>query len=272
MPLPPDFSPAEHFQDVARRTSNLEVKEWFADLASDEVDIGTPRSSLRAACTHQENDPLVLTVGRMLLFDMVVRRVWNRGVYGIPVASFQEARRFKPQIMLYFQEDERDVEPGYPPITGEVSFRLMQHTSESITPAIAATYANRIKSEFAGGGGYVWQKGRTMLSYYDREKGYALKVLCRNKSDGRAVISKALDIQNHTPDWKLCKVNENEEPGAAYPAVPQNERIYGKNRRPPRSRPVGDVRFQYALLHVHGLQNPVCLVDRSGTWPDPLVK
>ena len=272
MSLPPDFSPAEHFQDVARRTSNLEVKEWFADLASDEVDIGTPRSSLKAACTHQENDSLVLTVGRMLLFDLVVRRVWNRGVYGIPVSSFQEQRRFKPQIFLYFQEDEKDVEPGYPPISGEISFRLMNHTSDSITPAIATTLANRIKSEFAGGGGYQWKKGKIMVSYSEWDKGYQLQLLCRSKTEGREVIGKVLDIQNHSPNWKHMTVNENEEPASAYPTIPPNERIYGKNRRVPRRRPVGDARFQYALLHVHGLQNPVCLVDRSGTWPDPLVK
>lgn len=272
MSLPPDFSPAEHFQDVARRTANLEVKEWFADLTSDEVDIGTPRSSLKTACTHQENDSLALTVGRLLLFDNLVRRVWMQRVYGTPVTSFQEARKFRPQIMLYFQEDERDVEPGYPPITGEISFRLMDHTSETITPAIATTYANRIKSEFAGGGGYLWRKGKLMMTYTDSAKGYGLQILCRSKTEGREVIGKVLDLQNHTPDWKLAKTNESEEPGSAFPTIPPQERIYGKTRRLPRRRPVGDVRFQYAVLNVWGVENPVCLVDRSGTWPDPLVK
>ncbi len=74
MALPDNFSPVEHFQDSIGRIYNKEVKDWFSDLDPDELGIDTPRSSLRTACWHQENDSVMVTVGRMLLFDMVVAR------------------------------------------------------------------------------------------------------------------------------------------------------------------------------------------------------
>lgn len=271
MPLPSDYSPAEHFQDTTRKTMNRAINQWFSDLPPDELDLASPRSALRTACLHQEGDPLSLTIGRQLLFDFVVRDRLNPPVYGTPISLYQESRKFKPQVMLYFQEDRADVEPGYPPVPGEISFRLMSHSSESITEAIATQLATRIKAEFASAGGYVWKKGKYMASYTDWEKGYQLQLLSRNKSEAKELIGKILDIQNHSPEWRRMNFSENEDAMTAFPTIPGTERIYGRTRRLPRSRPIADCRFWYAVLHVHALPNPVVLVDRSGLFRNPLV-
>jgi hypothetical protein len=147
----------------------------------------------------------------------------------------------------------------------------MNHTSSTITPTVAATYATRVRSNFGLGNGLVWRKGRTMVTYTDWSKGYQLQLLCRSSTEGRALINQVLDVQSDTPDWKYCNVSDNEAAGTAYPPVPELDTIYGKARRQPRKRPVGDVRFQYATLNIHGLQNPVVLYDRSGVMPNPLV-
>jgi hypothetical protein len=56
----------------------------------------------------------------------------------------------------------------------------------------------------------------------------------------------------------------------AFPTIPGQDFIYGKTRRRPRRRPIADVRFQCALLHVHGLPNPIVLYDRSGAYSTAL--
>ncbi|MGD1906449.1 MAG: hypothetical protein ACFB0C_10710 [Leptolyngbyaceae cyanobacterium] len=273
MPLPDNFSPSEHLQDLTRKYINRQVRNFFQDLGGEDwdPDITTTRGSLRYGCTHQDNDSLTMTLLRWNLFNHVRTLKFQQPFYGIPVAGFHESRRFKPQISLYFQEDEGDVEPGFSPVSGQITCRIMNHTSSSLNPSVAQTYANRINSEFAIGGGYIWKKGRTMVTYTDREKGYKLQLLCFSEAAGTQLITKVLDIQNDTPDWSRMNVSANNAPAQAYPPIPDLELVYGQSRRLPRKRPVADVRFQFAVLNIHGLQNPQPLVDRSGIWPNALV-
>lgn len=272
MALPSDFSESEHLQDLFRRYANRQVREFFSDLGGEDwqPSIGTPRESLRHGSTHKDDDSLPMTLLRWELFNYVRRLKFDVPMIGIPISSFDVERRYKPQIILNFLEDLGDVEPGYEMVTGRISFRLMEHNSETLTPAIAQTFANRIKSNFSNGGGFVWRKGREMVTYNDWNKGYALKVLSRSKANGREVIERTLDIQNDVIDTSKMNSNGNENEAAAYPVIPPNDRIYGEIRRTPRKRPLADVRFQYAVLHVHGLQNGIPLVDRTGLYPSAL--
>lgn len=272
VPLPAEFSQVEHLQSVIRKWMNREIRDYFNDLGGEDwdPDISTSRGSLRVACEHYDSDSLIMTQLRWALFERIRLQKVQVPYYGIPVSSFHETRKFKPQIMLYFLEDLGDTDDTYAPVAGEISFRLMDHDSSSINPTVAQIYANRIETRFAEGGGYIWRKGKVMCSYSDWSKGYQLQLLCRNDNDARLLIERVLDIQNDTPDWEKMNVSENQEPAAAYPTLPGNDLIYGKSRRAPRRRPIADVRFQYAVLNVHGLVNPVPLVDRSGLWPSAL--
>lgn len=274
MALPDNFSPFEHLQNVFRMVYNRQVRQEFNDVGGDdwEPEINTARGSLRTACTMTDNDNLGMMFMRVWLFYVILRKAsdFHPGIYGIPIPSYQEARRFQPQIQLYFQEDHTDVEPGYAPITAEISFRLMNETNETITEPEAKILANKIDTLFASGSGYTWKKGKVQCTYTDREKGYALRLLCWNKAEGKKVIEQVLDIQNDTPDWKKMNVSENEEAINAFPTVPPNDVIFGKRRRKPRKRPSATVRFQYALLHVRGMPHPVVLVDRSRIFREQL--
>lgn len=267
MPLPDNFSPWEHLQSTLIFTYNREVFQEFRDINSgaEEDDINTPRASLRTACMIRDDDSAVMCAIRMMLFYFSLRKAQDlqTPIYGIPTPSFQEARKFKPQVQLSFQEDHRDIEPGYTPVTGEISFRLMSESSQTLTESEARVIANKVKTLFGGQSAFVWRKGKVMCSYTDRAKGYQLQLLCRDKSEGKRVIEQVLDIQNHSPDWKFLNVSENENAVGRYPTIPPRETVLGRSRRMPRSRPIADVRFQYAVMHVHGISNPVVLYDRS---------
>ena len=262
----------EHLQTVVMQVHNRHVREEFDDLADDD-DISTPRSSLRTACKMLDSDTAEMTLVRYFLFYFDIRKAKDLqgDYYGIPITSFQEIRKFKPQIRLYFQEDFNDVEPGYAPVTGEITFRLMDSSIETLTESQAERLANKVKTAFGSGNRFVWKKGKIMCSYTDRERGYQLQLLCRSKAEGRRLIEQVLDIQNDTPDWKFLNVSENEEPTASFPTIPPHKTIIGKSRRLPRARPMADVRFQHAVLHLWGLPNPIVLVDYSRTYHHPLV-
>jgi len=273
MALPDNFSPVEHLQDTLRRVYNQEIKEWFSDIDSDELDIKTSRASLRTALLHADADSLQTTQTRMMFFEFVMAQRWRQlaAAGDTTTLSDKVLRRTKPKVTLYFQEDFEDVEPGYAPVTGEISFRLMDESTTSMTNAKANALGLKVRSEFVTGGGFIWKKGRNYYSYSDWVKGYQLQLLCRSESDAKGLVGKVLDLQSHSPEWEYFNTNENDQPAQSFPTVPGKETILGKSRRKPRRRPVASVRFQYATLRLAGLANPLCLVDRSGTWPDPVV-
>ena len=264
-------SPAEHLQSTLRKFYNREIRDWFQDVDLDNLDIDIPRQSMAMACRHLDEDSLLMTVSRQMFFENI------RGRYAIVQAGIGETsyrtnvrRQTKPKITLYFLEDLDDVEPGYAPVYGQISIRLMDYTPSTITETIARTYANRIRTLFAAGGGFVWRKGKDMASYSDWEKGYQLQLLSRSSGDAKQVVEQILDIQNDTPDWSFFNYSQNDRALEAYPTIPDRDRAYGEIRRQPRRRPIASVRFQTALLHVLGVPTPIPLVDRSGVYPNAL--
>jgi hypothetical protein len=273
MTLPEDFSPTEHLQDTIKQVYNQEVRDFFADITSEELDISTPRSSLRTACLHQEEDTVDMTISRQLLFDTVIlQRLRNDEGSATRDLNYRILRRNKPKITLHFLEDLKDVEFGYRPVTGEIAFRLMHETTTSLSKSEATNYGTKIKSIFGSTGGFVWKKGKEVCSYSDWDQGYQLQLMSRNESEGRRVVERVLEIQSHAPDWENFNLSQNGEPSQAFPTVPPSETILGKTHKLPRRRPIADVRFQFASLKLSGLPKPVILFDRSGRHAETLVK
>jgi hypothetical protein len=275
MALPTNFSQWEHLQDTWRRVHNRRVREHFSDLAGvDEPwdpEIESPRGSLRVACMMQDADTAAMTNMRILLFWLVLGQAsaLHPPLYTMPTDRYQQSIKFAPQITLIFKEDLDEVEEGYSPLDAEISFRVMNESSQTMTEAKASVIAGRIRAEFALGGGYRWHKGRTKLSYRDKDNGYQFSINAYSEAEGKQVLNKVLDIQGDSLDLDLLSITTL---GDTPPTVPPMERIYGEQRRTPRRRPVGWVRFAYADLHVHGLPNAITLVDRTGRRKNALTR
>jgi hypothetical protein len=270
MALPEGFSEFEHLQDQIRTVYNKMIRDWFLNV--DDNDVSTPRTSIKHACVLKDDDTADMTMMRLWLFEVFVRHAQSLHppLYAAPSMAFQDHAKFKPQITLFFAEDADDVELGYSRVTGEVSIRLIEENESTITEANVKAYANKIKSLFGGGTPFIWKKGRNMYSYTDTEKGYRLQILSTTQSEAKRLIEQVLDIQSHTPSWENLNESESASASTKYPPLPQRKTILGKSRRMPRRRPVASVKFQYALLHLHGLPNPIVLVDRSWKYPNPI--
>lgn len=274
MPLPTGFGSWEHLQSTIMQVQNRVVREEFNDLGDESWDdnIATPRGSLRVACTLTDNDSGIETLNRLMFFYFTLRKAADlqAPIYGIPVTTFQDSVKFLPQVRLFFLEDSNQVEQSYAPVEAEVTFRLMNETSESMTEAKAKIIANKVKALFCAGNGFTWKKGREVWSYRDPSKGYLIRLLAWNETEAKKVIEQVLDIQSHTPNWE--KHLDGTTKKKTFKTVPGSSRIYGKVRREARERPIATVRFRYAELKLHGLPNDVQLVDRTGFRHNPLVK
>jgi hypothetical protein len=276
MALPEDFSPVEHFQDIVKLTVNKMVLQEFSDVGDDswERDISTPRASLRTACTHQEVDTMELTLGRLFLLYFTLRKARDihHPVYGNPIDGEQETRKFKPQVLMYFLEDYHPDMAPYSPVSGEIRFRLMNESSQTLSSSDLINLANKIKAEFGSANGFLWRKGKSLYHYEDSKLGYKFQLLANSETEAKRVISSTMELRAHTPNWALLSFGGSVEPSVTYPTVPPTETILAKPRKMPRKRPIATVRFQYALLHVHGIPRPICLYDRTHFLPTALVR
>lgn len=262
----------KNLRSFLRKSFNREVLDWFSDVDDPVPDNSTSRKQAKRACLILPKESQNMALMKMLVFRFVVQRVHLRPhIYGLPIGSDQPIRKHKPQIFLEFLEDEEDLDPDYDPITGRISYRLMNETSESITKTELIAIANRIKLEFGSGNGFVWKKGKDLATYTDKPKGYQFQLLVRNKADAKVIIEKVLDTNNDNPDWTKLSYKEADNPTGAYPTIPSTVSILGKITREPRIRPIADVRFQYAYCSIWGKKQPVTLYDRSFKFFDALV-
>jgi hypothetical protein len=276
MPLPDNFSPAEHLQDVVMLIQNKIVRAEFNDVGDDAWvhDITTSRGSLRVACTHEDADSVDMTLIRLWLFYGILRKCqdFHPAIFGTPSTSFQETTKYHPQIHLYFEEKYTEADPGYKPLRSQVSLRLMNETTDTLTKADATVIANKIKTLFGTSVPFHWKRGKELFSYIDQSKGYYFQLLCFSITEAKKVIEQVLDIRGHTPDWKLLNSKSNAEPAGSYPTIPVAKTIMGKSYKQPRRRPVGNVYFTYAVLHIHGKPNPVVLFDPDKRYPESLAR
>ncbi|NET37191.1 MAG: hypothetical protein F6K19_35070 [Cyanothece sp. SIO1E1] len=259
MPLPEQFSEWEHLQAQIRRLHNRTVRDWFRDAIDD--DISTVRSSLKHACLIKDDDSAIHTLLRLWLFEFNAghSQALQTPVYGMPVQEFQRDRKFRPQVKLYFKEPRDFLDPeerGSRQSEGEITFRLMNETSETITRFKAEQLATRIRQEFATPL-YVWRKGWFKCTYKDIDRGYDLRILARSRQEGVEVIRKVLDIQNHVFDDDNFQFIDHDR---VYSNNSGTHRVYGETVKKPIRRPRADVRFLHAQLLIWGRPKPVNLV------------
>jgi hypothetical protein len=267
--LPDNFSEWEHLQDTLRLAVNQQVQLEFSDVEVDN-DLKAPRSSLKLACLIKDTDTSTMTLIRLFLYYVVIKGYGIPEIYSVPIDTVMQLK-YKPQIHLHFEQNYRDVMNGDTPVDGQIKFRIVNETSASLSNADALRYANKIKTIFGSGNGLSWAKGKDMFTYTDTAKGYKMQLLVQSETEGRRIVEKVLQVQDHAPDWQYANYKKNLEPTQAYPTAPPNTTIMGKTHRAYRRRRIVTVRFLTAFLHIQGLGKPVVLYDKTQHYKKALV-
>jgi hypothetical protein len=271
----PIASPWKHLQDVLIKIQNRVVRDDFNDIGDDnwQENLNTPRDSLRSACILKKTDSSILTLLRLWLFYICLRKAQDlqAPIFGVPIESYQEEVKYKPQIKLYFCQDKNAVPDSFMPIQSEITFRLINESSTSISEAEARSLGLEIKNIFStAGSGFVWTKGKFKVTYFDPDHGYDFRINASSKAEGEQLIKKFLQIKNHAfVEDKLNVVTPNRDSLNNPTAFVT---IMGKQHRAHRWRPVANVRFRWASLHIHAQRRPIILCDITGTFIDALVK
>jgi hypothetical protein len=247
---------------------NAEVYRWFKDL--DDVP-SVSRTALRDSLLIQPKESRTSALFKVQYFRDFVQKVHNRvNIIGVPKEKFDVTieLKYKPIVQLYFQQDKAAVSPDYAPITAEISFRLMDESTETITQANITALANKIRTEFATGAGYTFNKGKYIATYYDKPQGYYLRIYVLNDAEGVEVVRKVLSIRNHTYNEEFFRITEPKKNSVN---TTSNQTILGKIYKEPRWRPTATVRFQWASLILHTVPDPIFLVDRTFSRYRPVI-
>lgn len=272
MPVSKNWS---NLRSFLRKSYNREVNEWFADEPDPVPDNSTSRKNAKRACLLLPKETQNTALLKTLTFRFVVQRTHLRPhVYGTPIGTLDTRRKYRPQIFLYFLEDEEDLtaENAGNRTQGEITYRLMNETSESISQTELISIANKIKLQFGAGNGFLWRKGKDLASYTDKDNGYQFQLLVRSKTDAKELITKLLETNSDTPSWQYLSYKEADDPDVSYPNVSGTQRILGKTKKKPRVRPVVSVRFRTAYCNLWGLSTPIVLYDKSFRFLDALVE
>lgn len=260
------------------RIHNFQVKDFFRDvpeLSSSATDgarsayFAIPRNRLRYNSLIDDDDSALIALTKMMFFWLTIRAgdTLLPSIYAAPSALWEEEVKYKPQVQLVFQQDEASVPQGETRLESIISFRLMNETELTMNETKARTLANQIANTLANGSGYTFNKGKVYCYYTDKERGYDLRILVLNESEGREVVNKILQIQDHPFDEKFLRFSDPKRSNTA-PRI--TRRIYNKQLKERRWRPNAVMRFRQAFLLVHGYGRAITLVDGTGRYLDGL--
>lgn len=278
MALPEPFSDIEHLKLVTRRYLNKQIREDFRDLFGDgdtwEPEVGTTRGSMLRALLHEDSDPIQVTAVRMMLYYFTYQKAQSLQptIIGLDKQAWEMQYHdvaYKPKVHLFFKQDTDAVPDHYAPIEAQISFRLMDESSTTLTQSNLKTLAQQIKNELTTERGYTFNKGKYLCKYTDIENGYDFQLYTLSENEGEQVVRKIIGIRNHTFDESKFKVSI---PKKTSDNVTENITILGKSTKKHRWRPTAKVRFLYAHLLIHNRPEPVCLVDRTGLKRNPIIK
>lgn len=245
---------------------NAEVYRWFKNVDLESI----RRTSLRDSLLIQAKESRTSAMFKVQYFRDFVQKVHHQpAIIGVPKEQFDVGIGFeyKPVVNLYFQQDKAAVPSGYAPVRAEISFRLMDETEETLTQAKLQTLARSIKTEFATGQGYTFNKGKYIAIYTDKVNGYYLQIYVLNEAEGESVVRKILSIRNHSYDQDKFRVTQ---PKRNSLNVTGNVTIAGETHKKLRWRPTATVRFQWASLITRTRPDPFYLVDRTLSRINPI--
>lgn len=241
---------------------NAEVYRHFKDVVDNDATTSASRKELRDSLLINNKDSRTTATFKIQYFREQVQQVHLKPtIVGIPKTKFDEDVTYKCQIQLVFQQDRLAAPTGYKPLEAVISFRL-DETHLTLTETKYRALATKIRSEFANGTIYNFDKGKYICNYTDKSHGYYLQVYAASETEGKNLIKKVLNIRNHTFDSDCFRLSTPEKNSLNNPG---NQTILGDSVKKPRWRPTGKVYFKYADLLVHGLDEPITLVAVRGS-------
>ena len=249
----------EFFQSFIRRYVNKAIKKHFSDISGNDdgsLSLSVPRQAIKRVCLHKDTDPLPLTIGRLLIWWVEAKGLFNDVIYGIPSANFHESVKFLPQIKIFWRETKESAKAnGRYPIRARYTVR---YRGDYATRAQLELLRSKLTKVFNAPTAHSFEKGREKFSYRDQEKGYEFIVTAKNETEAKKVINALLEIQDDNP---LIESNLTRSTRDKNWNLRETIRVAGETFKKPQERPIGKVYFTHAEFAVHGMPKDKTLIS-----------
>ncbi|ANV90774.1 hypothetical protein [Picosynechococcus sp. PCC 8807] len=262
-PQPENYNPKTHFLQVAAKSLNREIRDYFDPLGEfDDENISAPTSALKRACLIDPEESLLLNVGKMLFYGLMAGKVVQDigdTFYGIPKSSFKDIyRELDAQVILFFKEDQKSARQNdrqKHPLDMRVSFRLKDR-AEMLTKADVTALQNRIIQQFKPN--FRHYKGLKKFSYRDPANGFSGTCVFSNfENEAKDIYQKACAIAQVPYSDDFLTASERSS------FRTETENILGEPVRLTNKPRTGFVYFQRAELYLKGSKDQN-LVQRYG--------
>jgi hypothetical protein len=248
-----DSSPFERLQSTIMAFHNRKVNISFSDI--NDSTPANQRKLLKSDLLIKDKDNGIIMILKMLLFFVYIE---EDKVYGIPIEEYQRNVVFRPQIMLKFIESRAAAKAAKRRrVPMEISFRLMNEESNTITNSQITQWTTEIKNAFPKT--YSFDKGKYKYSYKDINQGFNFVISGQTDTEVKELITKVLGIIDKTPEWDFLTKTEYTDKNLS---TAKYKTILGERKKLPQYRPTAKVYFQKAELKIHGNIEDIILVDR----------
>lgn len=193
-------------------------------------------------------------------------------VFSANPAKAEENVRYQPMLHLQFKETKDDMwqRQDDRELEGEISLRLVNYTSETITQQYLQTLAETVKQKLATPR-FIWNKGKQRYTYHDWDKGIRFALLVPSEAEARRVIEQVLDCVTISPDWDNLRKGSESVTGEGV-IKPKKVTVLGEVIDQPTKGKEGKVRFLSAQVFLYGKNSkPVHLYHAFGRYKNALI-
>ncbi|AFY38661.1 hypothetical protein Lepto7376_2379 [[Leptolyngbya] sp. PCC 7376] len=245
-PAPENYNPKTHFLQVAAKSLNPEMREFFDPNGEiEELDITTPTGALRRACLIDVDESLLLNVGKMIFYGLMTGKLSEELMskfYGIPKDDFKLRRNnLQAQVVLKFQEPsnlQRKARRNHPKRM-KVSVPLLKDATD-VTIAELTAIKNRLKQRFPEPKSRtdLYLCGNNKYSYYDPEQGLQMPQI--QAANQNQAIEFVKDIcYCFSRDYDDTRLNESRKINPR--AQDETVKVIGKTTRRKKKKVIGYV-------------------------------
>lgn len=223
-----------------------------------------------------ESDSIILSGTDLQLIQHIIQIEYEGGgASGSKTPSFETSNKNLPIIRLYFEQDKDKIlkKPNgkpYSPLRGEVILRVIGKSEDPgssldrLTTGDIKKYAENIKNLFGTNNGYIWEKGKKIVSYNKPEDGFKRTwYLCKTHKDGIDLLTKLTQVINKPIDRTRITKNEVDDEVGRFPDKLNPITVLGDEVEQERERSIGEVRFKWAELILGKLTKPIRLVEKD---------
>lgn len=143
----------------------------------------------------------------------------------------------------------------------QMSFRLMNKTNGSMSLQDSERLATKIKNKFVKPL-FKFVKGKEYYKYYEPKIGDSLRCWVENQTEAKRLIEQTLNLAGVSFQPENARKISSLNPAKTYDDTPKTQMVLGKPTKLDKLRPLIEVEFQMAYLHMDGLRQPIYLLDR----------